>query len=121
MSELFCEQTRYQGSLLPCVSPFLLAFIETVSHLLPCVLGWKGLAQLLDSRFIAVCRTFEFDSMLYSLHLRQSAASPFSTVAVGCFCCCFLLVFAWMRTATLAGGIAVVRSGFLVMLRMVTW
>ena len=54
------------------------------------MLGWKGLAKLLDSRFIAVCGIFGFDFMLYSLHLRQSAASLFSTVAVGCF---LLLLF----------------------------
>ena len=40
--------------------------------------------------YIAVCGMFLFDFMLYSLHLRQSAAAPFSTVV---FCGLSFLLF----------------------------
>ena len=64
-------------------------------------------------------RSFYFDSFhAVQLWLRHFADSPFlaGLVAVCLFSSCFLL--AWMRTAILAGGIAVVRSGFVVRLRV---
>ena len=64
----------------------------------------KGLAKMLDLRYIAVCGMF-FDFMLYSLHLRQSAAA-FSTVGLR-----FCFPSSWFcldeDTAIIAGGIPV--------------
>ena len=76
--------------------PFTLCFTFLLSHLEAGVssfslcAGIEGLSQVAHSRYIAVCGMFCFDFMLYSLHLRQSAAAPFSTVA---FCVFLVLLF----------------------------
>ena len=53
------------------------------------------------SEIFAMCL---FDFMLYNLHLRQSATSPFSTVAVGGFCCCFFVGFCLDEDCNPGGG-----------------
>ena len=56
-----------------------------------------------------MCDVFHLDSfMLYSVPLALCHFIIFG----GFFLVVFVLGFAWMRTAILAGGIAVVRSGF---------
>ena len=73
--------------------------------------GWDFQIAEIDWRFfswLSLCATDFFMRYLYSF---QGLSSP----VLACFAGCVLLlsvVSAWMRTAFLAGGNAVVRSGF---------